>query len=273
MRGLGDLRADDDFDDFGDDDARDGSADGAALSEGRQTEPAQAGAKSKRKSKKSRKLPPGVAHAVSRAIRDNHGSRSPVGTVVAMALDFADGDRDHGGLVRAIGKTVTSLEGPYVEFWGKSGVVNDAGVYTFIEETKTKNAPGGKPGCEPDLVVVSGHGTAGHLADSSVIGRWRLSEVAAEIVQRLPRVQVIVFALCNTDADKTIAAELRKISRGGGPTIVGMKGKIDVVERDRLVANMVITAAQVGGGQPIKPAIAAFVGRERKALVDFAPVV
>jgi len=168
---------------------------------------------------------------------------------------------------------VTSLEGPYFEFWGKSGVVNDAGIYTFIEETKTKPAPGGKPGYEPDLVVVSGHGTAGHLADSSVIGRWRLSEVAAEIVQRLPRVQVIVFALCNTDADKTIAAELRKISRGGGPTIVGMKGKIDVVERDRLVANMVITAAQVGGGQPIKPAIAAFVGRERKTLVDFAPVV
>jgi len=191
-----------------------------------------------------------------------------------MALDFADGDRVHGGLVRMIENTVKGLEGPYVEFWGKSGVVNDAGIYTFIEETKTKPAPGGARGkCEPDLVVVSGHGTAGHLADSAVIGRWRLSEVAAGIAQRLPRVQVAVFAICNTDADKTIAAELRKISRGGGPTIVGMKGKIDVVERDRLVANMVITAAQVGGGQPIKPAIAAFVGRERKALVDFAPVV
>ena len=128
-----------------------------------------------------------------------------------MAADFADGDRDHGGLVRAIEKTVTSLEGPYVGIWGKSGVVNDVGVYTFIDETKTKNAPGGKPGCEPDLVVVSGHGTAGHLADSSVIGSWRLSEVAAGIAQRLPRVQVVVFAICNTDADKTIAAELRKI--------------------------------------------------------------
>jgi hypothetical protein len=243
------------------------------LPESRHTEQPQSDAKSKRKSKKSRKLAPGVTRTVSSAIRNNFKGRPPASTLVVTALDFADGDRDHGGLVRAIEKTVTSLEGPYVEFWGKSGVVNDVGVYTFIDETKTKNAPGGKPGCEPDLVVVSGHGTAGHLADSSVIGRWRLSEVAAEIVQRLPRVQVVVFAICNTDADKTIAAELRKISRGGGPTIVGMKGKIDVVERDRLVANMVITAAQVGGGQPIKPAIAAFVGRERKALVDFAPVV
>ena len=243
------------------------------LSESLQTERTQGSAKSKKKPKKPRKLGPGVAHAISSAIRNGCKGNAPIGTRVVLAVDFADGDRNHGGLVRAIEKTVTSLEGPYVEFWGKSGVVNDAGVYTFIDETKTKPAPGGARGkCEPDLVVVSGHGIAGHLADSSVIGRWRLSDVAAEIVQRLPRVQVIVFALCNTDADKTIKAELRKISRGGGPAVVGMQGKIDFVERDRLVANMVTTAAQVGGGQPIKPAIAAFVGRERK-LVDFAPVV
>jgi hypothetical protein len=236
-----------------------------SLPEGRQTERTQGGVQSKRK-KKSRKLAPGVTRAVSRAIRDNHGGSPPAGSHVVMAVDFADDDRGHGGLVRASGEAAKSFE-------GKSGVVNDADIYMFIEEIKTKHTPGGKPGCEPELVVVSGHGIADHLADSTKTGRWRLSEVAAEIVQRLPCVQVIVFALCSTDADKTIAAELRKISRGGGPTIVGMKGKIDVVERDRLVMNMVTTAAQVGGGQPIKPAIAAFVGRERKALVDFAPVI
>jgi len=190
-----------------------------ALSEGRQTETAQVGVKSTRKSKKSGKLPPGVAHVVSRAIRDNHGSRSPIGTRVVMAIDFAD----HGGLVRAIEKTVAGLEGPYVELWGKSGVADGAGMYTFIDETKTKNAPGGKPGCEPDLLVVSGHGVQGHLADSEEIGRWRLSEVAAAIVQRLPCVQVIVFALCNTNADKAIARELSGITRGGrkSPTVPG----------------------------------------------------
>jgi hypothetical protein len=171
-----------------------------------------------------------------------------------MAIDFADLDRVRGGLVRTLEETVKSLESPWVGFWGKSHVVDDAGVYGFIDETKTKPAPGGKLGCAPDLLVVSGHGVEGRLADSSVIGRWRLSEVAAAIVQRLPCVQVIVFALCNTNADMKIARELSGITRNGGPMIIGIQGSIATTDRDSLVQRMVNATAACrppnGSGPP-----------------------
>ena len=238
------------------------------LLESLQTERTQSGAKSKKK--KSRKLAPGVVHTCSSAIRGRDGN-APIGSRVVMAIDFADNDRNHGGLVRAIEKTVDSLEGPYVEYWGKSGVGNDASVYQFISDTKAKSAPGGARGqCTPDILIVSGHGVDGHLSDGSGIGRWRLSAVAGEIVKLLPRVQVVVFALCNTNADKTIARELCKIKREGGPTLIGMQGKIDINERDGLVTDMVREAARVLPGEQIAPTIAGIAVRERKHLVNFA---
>ena len=182
------------------------------------------GASGPSQKRRRRKQPgrPGYAHALSRSIIRG---RAPEGTLVVAAADLADVERQHGGLVWQIAADVLSEERAKVEFFGQSGIPDLEGVYTFLDVVGSKNAPGGRGcACVPGVFIVSGHGVDGYLADADQYGQWRLSDVAAQLVRRLPRVRLIMFALCSTDADAAVKRELAKID---GPMIMGLRGDVE----------------------------------------------
>ena len=198
------------------------------------------------KNKKKKKSTP---HTSSALVTRAYDGRAPATAVVVLAAEIARAGGDARGvpLTKKLSADVRGLQNVVTELWHDDALSRSLGdVLSLVDDSLLKNAGNLAHGCRADIVVVSGHGAFGHLADASGRAEWPLDEVAAEISARLPTLGALVLAACAGDGDAAVVSSLRALARERGVAIVGMVGDIDADVRDRIVRHLVDRAVHAG---------------------------